>query len=276
MRGKLYLVMIMFAGASQTYAQGTQITWDQLGRIYADARFQLMYQAYIQANGEYVHPFGFSRLTVDSDSLLNWIAKTMRIYDSASVSKPFRGEIHAWELVSMDDREDWLLQFGDVHWSYMGNNFFTPMDTAATPEIRAHLESYFGTPTQTTTETRQGNPTPVDEDGQFEYWLVVNDSIPMIVMDVGGPFDRGIIVATDHQFRSLLYRMRQSLLTPVMRRTDPVPYVDYYYSPIEEKWYLTGYNGAEYFTHQIKRPNLKIGRPVQDISQGEQTNKSDA
>ncbi|MCY4159342.1 MAG: hypothetical protein OXF48_06995 [Bacteroidetes bacterium] len=269
------MILIIFICTSQAYAQSRRITWDQLGLVYADARFQLLYREYVDLNGEHVQPLGFSKFMVASDSLLDWIVVTMGLRENGSSLGPFQGEVHTWRLVSMEKRADWLAQYDSVQWSYLGNNFFTPLDTVATPEIRAHLQAYFGSPTQTATETKQGEPTPADENGQFEYWLAVNDSIPMMVMDVGGPFDRGIIVATDHQFRSLLYRMRQSLLATVMRRTDAVPYVDYYYSPIEERWYLTGYDGEEYFTHRIKQPDLKLGRPVQEIPQEQSSNKAD-
>ena len=51
-----------------------------------------------------------------------------------------------------------------------------------------------------------------------------------------------------------------------MRRIEPAPYVDYYYNYTTDKWYSTGYNGAEYFLNQIRRPNLTLGRPVQASS----------
>ena len=272
----LYAMLALFACSMQASAQGTRITWDQLGMVYADARSQLVYQAYVEENGEHVSPLGFSRFTVDSDSLLDWIAETMGLRDQGQEPKPFQGDIHAWTLTPMEDHADWQRQFEDVQWSYLGNNFFTPLDTLATPEIRAHLEAYFGPPTQTAAEVWQGDRNLAGQTSQFEYWLVVNDSIPMVIMDVGGPFDRGIIVVTDHRFRSFLYRMRQSLLTAAfMRSTKPVPYADYYYSPDTNAWYLTGHDGSEYFTRKIRRPDLRLGRPVQPLSQKQRLNETD-
>ncbi len=247
----------------QAHAQNGRIAWDEVGFVYAQEKFQRIYQAYIETYGEYVDPLEPARFPVASDSLFGWIREAMGMPVEASSSGPFQGEINAWTLVSIDGRADWLTRFGSVQWAYMGNNFFTLLDTVATPEIRARLEAYFGPPTQTAVETKQGDETPSDENGQFEYWFVVNDSIPMMIMDVRGPFDRGVIVATDQRFRSVLYRMRQSLLAIVMRRTEPAPYVDYYYNFVTDKWYSTGYDGAEYFLNQIRRPNLTLGRPIQ-------------
>ena len=268
MRRSTFVVLILFACVSHAYAQSRRITWDQLGLVYAEARSQMLYQAYIEANGEYVLPFGPSRSQVASDSLLDWIAVAMGLREKAP-PPAFRGEIHTWEIISLTDQPDGLVQFEDVRWSYLGNNFFTSMDTMDTSQIRARLEAYFGSPTQTVVEIKQEDHPPRDDYSQFEYWFVVNDSIPMIVMDVGGPFDRGVIVATDHQFRSLLYRMRRSLLGEAIRQSEPVPYVDYYYHGLAEKWYLTGFNGAEHFIREISEPNLKPGRPDQRLLQGQ-------
>ena len=254
-------ILMLLMLTLHTHAQNGRVAWDEVGFVYAQEKFQRTYRTYLETYGEYVSPLEPVRFPVASDSLFGWIRQAMGL--PASLSKPFQGEIDLWTLVSINGRTDWLTRFGDVQWAYLGSNFFTPLDTVATPEIRAHLESYFGPPTQTAVETKQGDATPSDENGQFEYWFVVNDSIPMMVMDVRGPFDRGIIVATDQQFRSFLYRMRQSLLAVAMRRTEPAPYVDYYYNFVTEKWYSTGYDGSEYFLNQIRRPNLTLGRPVQ-------------
>ena len=185
MRCSPFVVLILFVCVSHSYAQSSRITWDQLGLVYAEARSQMLYQAYIESNGEYVLPFGPSRSQVASDSLLDWIAETMGLREKAP-PPVFRGEIHTWDVISLADQPDGLVQYEDVRWSYLGNNFFTSMDTMDTSEIRAHFEAYFGSPTQTVVEIKQEDHPPRDDYSQFEYWFVVNDSIPMIVMDVGG------------------------------------------------------------------------------------------
>ncbi len=264
-----FLAVLVFSiFASHVYAQSNRITWDQLGLVYAEARSQMVYQTYIEANGEYVLPYGLTRSQVASDSLLDWIAQTMGLREKDPF-QGFEGEIHMWKLLTLADDSERIAQIEEVQWSYLGNNFFTSMDTVATPEIRAHLESYFGPPTQTVVEIKQEEQSLRNDYSQFEYWFLVNDSIPMIVMDVGGPFDRGVIVATDHQYRSLLYRMRHSLLSAALRESEPQSYMDYYYHRIAERWYLTGFDGTEYFNREIPAPNLKPGRPDQRSSPGE-------
>lgn len=252
----LCITLTMIPAASSVFAQ---ITWDQLGFIYAEERFHRTYQTYVETHGTYIPPMEPDRFPVASDSLLGW--------HKPSDSFAFQGEIHNWKLASPKDRTDWLRKFGTVQWAYLGNNFFTQLDTVMTPAIRARLQAHFGHPTQTAAEARQGDQPPTDEHSQFEYWLTVNDSIPMIIMDVLGPFDRGIIVATDHRFRHFLYRMRQTLLASATRRARPAPYIDYYYSQHTGEWYVTGYNGSRYFIQKIEPPDLDLGRPVQRISQ---------
>ncbi len=270
MRQSLSIILLMAAGLMQAHAQSTEMSWDELGRVYAGARAHLTYQTYIQENGAFVSSRDVSPLPVASDTLIHWIKKTMGILREDLDSIEFQGKIHTWSLTSMSGRSDWLERFEDTEWAYLGNNYFTSLDTVGTSKIRAHLEGVLGPPTQTVTETQQGDPTPSGGNSQFEYWLTVNDSIPMMVMDVQGPFDRGIIVATDHQFRSLLFLMRQSLLDLDMGRIKPVPYIDYYYHSHTEKWYLTGFNGTEYFIQKIDQPNFEFGRPIQRISQGQE------
>ena len=64
----------------------------------------------------------------------------------------------------------------------------TVVDQLPTSEIRSRLQAVFGDPTVTLDDfigmenVRPGNSV------QFEYWFVVNDSIPMIVLDIDGPF----------------------------------------------------------------------------------------
>jgi len=276
------------------YPQTKHIAWNELGKLYAHARFQLAYQAYIDQHGETIQPLEPSRFPVLSDTLIALGQKGLGSHDLGSNphdfngmffagadlgwllfgshdlgSNPhdFNGMVHSLSLASIDDRSKWISQFQDVQWAYLGSNFFTPLDTTSTSILRAHLQAYFGSPTQTAVETIQGDPTFGDGSGQFEYWIAVNDSIPVIVMDILGPFDRGIILATDHRFRANMLPLRQSLLRNAIRHTKPAAYVDYYYNQISEQWYRTGYDGKIYFTHQVDRPDFRLGRPVLTTSQ---------
>ncbi len=259
--------LIMLFCVPHMSAQNSRITWDQLGMVYVDAVFQRSYQAYVDHYGEHVPHLASDRIPVQSDTLIELGRKGLGL-TSSGLSQPFNGVVSSWQLVLVNDRSEWISRYQHTQWAYLGGNFFTFLDTMSTPVIRAHLQAYMGSPTHTATETHQGAPIIGDGRGQFEYWIVVNDSIPVIVMDVLGPFDRGIIIATDHQYRSLMFVLRQSLLAKAIRQTIPQPYVDYYYNQVIKQWYLTGFDGNEYFIRLIDPPNFELGRPIQGVSQG--------
>ena len=165
-------------------------------------------------------------------------------------------------------------KFADTEWSFLGSGrYFTIFDTTRTRELRARLQAQFGAPTQvladfnlTGSTSRFGNKAP-DDLVQFEYWFVVNDSIPVKVMDAGGPRDRGLIIATDARLRDRLFALRQALLKPL--RTDRrAPYVDYWQEDETRRWYRTGFDGARFFLERIPRWKLEPGRPEIDSDAG--------
>ena len=149
-------------------------------------------------------------------------------------------------------------RFSETRWSFLGaGRYFTPLDTTMTRDLRARMQAHFGDPTQTLGDFDLRKPR--DEYVQFEYWLVVNDSIPMVVTDAGGPRDRGLIVATDARYRNDLFLLRQSVLGPIMQ-AGRAPYVDYYYEEETRRWYRTGYDGEAYFMDRVYRSQMTPGR----------------
>jgi len=79
-------------------------------------------------------------------------------------------------------------------------------------------------------------------------------------MDVHGPYDRGLIVATDRRFRSELRAFRKALLAPILRTDEREPYVDYFYDTEIDTWYRTGYDGDDFFMESIRRSRIVPGR----------------
>ena len=155
--------------------------------------------------------------------------------------------------------EETLAPYVDYYYNYASRR--NPLDTVETKEIRARMQSRFGPPTRTLVELDYSRGLRREEYIQFEYWFILNDSIPMMVMDVNGPFEQGIVVAGDHRYRNILYTMRQSFLGRMMHEETLAPYVDYYYNYASRRWYRTGYDGQQFFTDPIGQPNLARGRP---------------
>lgn len=156
-------------------------------------------------------------------------------------------------------REWFQTKFEDVSWSFLGaGHHYTPFDTTHTRELRARLEAQFGAPTQTLGDfdLRKRRSEYV----QFEYWLVVNDSIPVVVMDAGGPYDRGIIMSSDQRYRNEMLSLRRAVLQAVIASDERAPYVDYFFDEEDGRWYRTGFDGEDYFVERVPRYRLVPGR----------------
>lgn len=169
-------------------------------------------------------------------------------------------------------------EYGDTDWSFLGaSTHLTFFDTTYTRELRARFQAQFGDPTQTLADLPD---TSRIGEAQFEYWFVVNDSIPVRVTDANGPRDRGLIVATDRRLRGRLPELRAALLQP-LRQPERAPYVDYYYDTTEDedrRWYRAGFDGQSFFLNRIPRSDIMTGRrpyvePVAPADSAESTSR---
>ena len=124
MQRSFCIILMLFMHTLQTHAQNGRVAWDEVGFVYAQEKFQRTYRTYLETYGEYVSPLEPVRFPVASDSLFGWIRQAMGMPDP-SLSRPFQGEIHAWTLASIDGRIDWLAQFGNVQWAYLGNGIIS-------------------------------------------------------------------------------------------------------------------------------------------------------
>ncbi len=152
--------------------------------------------------------------------------------------------------------------FPDPAWSFLGSNYRTALDTSATWRLRGALEARYGMPTLTLVEAdtvlQRGTAS------QFEYWLAVNDTIPLVVTDPNGPRGRGLVLATDARYRSLLPILRETLFAD-LAAARPASYADYFFDADNRAWYLTGYDPLGFVLKAIARPNYRTGgRPTLD------------
>jgi len=207
------------------------------------------------------------RLPTPSDTLrpsLQPVASAATEEDTASIAVE---SVHALRRL---ERGWFERRFAGTGWSFLGSGrYFTIFDTTKTRVLRARLQAQFGEPTQELADfdLRPPGTNPPDEYIQFEYWFVVNDSIPVKVMDAGGPRDRGLILVADQQVRDHLYSLRQALLRP-LHQPKRAPYVDYWYEQETGRWYRAGFDGTDYFLRRISRWQLEPGRPTIDSDAG--------
>lgn len=220
---------------------------------YLHARFLEQARKVLATHGPTVAPQAPARLPTSADSLLPPPPVPTAVEEEGGVQITERRVVRRLE-------QGWFEQeFGDTPWSFLGNSSsLSPLDTTFTRTLRAQLEAHFGPPTRTLAEMDLEEP--VEDNIQFEYWFVVNDTIPAIVMDVHGPYDRGLIIATDRRFRSELRAFRDALLAPLLDSAARKPYVDYFYDTDVAAWYRTGYDGVDYFIEPVPRHQIVSGR----------------
>ena len=165
-----------------------------------------------------------------------------------------------WAKVEPDAQGAFLARYREVFWRASDPRRLA-LDTTATPLIRGRLQGIFGRPTRNADALRQVGYTG-NEFVQFEYWFVVNDSIPVLLLDLDGPFGRGLLLAGSEEFADVLPVLKANLSDRLFAATGPDPFVDYYHSFERRQWYRTGYNGTEFFTVPIRAPGWVQSRAV--------------
>lgn len=165
------------------------------------------------------------------------------------------------DVVSKLERPVFRRRFADVSWAFHQGRTYEPLDTTRTWDLRARLEAHFGPPTQTLAEIDSVESLPAEAIVQFEYWIVINDSIPVLVLDVNGPLDRGLVFATDARFRDRLLTLRTAVLERLVTNGRRAAYADYWFRKGRGEWSVTGFDGASFFDRRIARPDPVSGRP---------------
>lgn len=258
------------AAAQPTQAWPVQVRQGRtLIETYRAARLQRLADAYLARYGGPLAPMPAEELQAATPEVQAWLARIRPpVLEPVLEDAGPRITVEDWQLMKRLERPYFDARFGDVEWAYLGSNYRTPIDTIRTQELRARLQATFGDPTQTLAELDAEEFAALREFIQFEYWFVLNDSIPLKVMDVNGPLERGVVVATDHRYREILFDLRAAFLQRVALSTELAPYVDYYYNPAVGAWYRSGYEDGRFFLDMIPRPKLWRGRPRLDSAGG--------
>lgn len=155
--------------------------------------------------------------------------------------------------VERSERAQFQQRFADVKWTGQGFNY-NKLDRIPAIEIRAALQGLYGDPTQTVEDI-------IEKDGylrdgksiQFEYWFIVDGYIPMMVLDLEGPFANGLVYVGASQFVDLMPQIKRTL-TKEIDETSPKEYIDYFFSPERQQWYKVSYQGGKYSKEEIKQP----------------------
>ncbi|SMO51750.1 hypothetical protein [Fodinibius sediminis] len=153
------------------------------------------------------------------------------------------------------DRHSWFMsQFGDVKWTGQGFYDKTEIDGRQTNEIRARLQEVYGDPTKTIEDLIKLEDFRPAQAIQFEYWFVIDDSIPMMVLDIDGPFGRGLVYAGASEYIDLMPQIKRYFSQEIMAVNDLPTYQDYYYSPERRQWFNVTHEDGSYRTTKISSP----------------------
>lgn len=156
--------------------------------------------------------------------------------------------------VSHAQRAGFLKKFSDIKWTGQGLYNNDPIDALPTAEIRARLQTKFGSPTQTVGDLVHKKNFRPAEYIEFEYWFVADDSIPLMVLDVDGPFEKGLTYAGASRYIDLMPEIKRTFSKDLMNVKKLSPYTDYFYSPERDQWFLVKYKDGKFSHKKIPQP----------------------
>jgi hypothetical protein len=156
--------------------------------------------------------------------------------------------------VTNAERAAFQRRFGNMVMTGEGFQGNTVVDNLPTTEIRARLQKAFGDPTVRLddfigrSDVRPGNSI------QFEYWFIVNDQIPMMVLDIDGPFTVGLVYAGSVNFVDMMPEIKRTFSRMLMNVSSMGEFQDVFYSPERNEWFNVEYQNGTYKTDKITRP----------------------
>lgn len=188
--------------------------------------------------------------------LLNSLLLTALLLTVLSVSGYAQFEKPDIEKIS-NERASWFMdKYEDIKWTGAGFYDDTELDGRQTNEIRARLQKAYGDPTKTIGDLINSKDFRPAQAIQFEYWFVIDDTIPMMVLDIDGPFGRGLVYAGASKYIDLMPQIKRVFSKEIMKpnRDSLSAYQDYYYSPERGQWFNVKHNDGKFRTVRISSP----------------------
>lgn len=160
------------------------------------------------------------------------------------------------EKVDRSDRTVFQERFEDINWTGQGLYNPTTIDRIPTIELRSRLQAVFGDPTQRIEDLINTENYRPGKAVQFEYWFVIDDEIPMMILDLDGPFEDGLVYVGASRYIDLMPQIKRTFTRMLMDEGDSLAsYSDYFYSPERDQWYEVRYNDGEFGREMIDRPS---------------------
>ncbi len=163
-------------------------------------------------------------------------------------------EVPEFEKIG-DEKIVWFSQnFAGIEWTGQGLYNKTSIDDIQTNKLRSRLQAAFGSPTKNIEDLIDEPDFRPGKAIQFEYWFVVNDSIPLMLLDIDGPFGRGLVYVGASRYIDLMPQIKRTLSRKLMNVDSLAYYQDYFYSPEREQWFNVRYENDSFSTERIISP----------------------
>lgn len=263
----LFPLLLIVAALVASEARAQRVTMmtpvEALGRRYQAARERALAEELIRRFGPMRTPAPPVRLPL-SDSTLEARMRALDYAEVPIVVEPLPPPFTVTTVTKVPrfGLPSFQARFGEVPWSFAGNPFERAADTVRTYRLRGALESRYGSPTRTVGDLGGNARLDVSTAFQFEYWFVVNDSLPVLVTDVGGPRERGLVVATHARLREWLPAVRAWMMDD-LAAAPTVPYADYHYTAATRSWSIVGLDGGRFVERPISPPDFRTAsRPL--------------
>lgn len=161
-----------------------------------------------------------------------------------------------FQKVENADAASFDKRFDGMIWTAQGfNRQASVVDNLPTTELRARLQQVYGAPTKTVADLINEKKFGRSEGAtiQFEYRFVVNDSIPVMLLDINGPFGQGLVWVGGNRWVDRMAQIKRDLSDEIMSAKSLAEFEDFFYSPEREKWYSVRLKSGEFKTEELKK-----------------------
>jgi len=158
--------------------------------------------------------------------------------------------------VEHSERAQFEERFADINWTGQGLYNPTTIDRIPTVEIRSRLQAVFGDPTQTIDDLINSKNFRPAKAVQFEYWFIIDDEMPLMILDLDGPFENGLVYVGASRYIDMMPQVKRVLNRMLMNESEDLEsFSDYFYSPERDQWYLVEYKDGDFSHEAITRPS---------------------
>lgn len=166
--------------------------------------------------------------------------------------------------VDKKDLPAFMRKYNTENLTGRGMHLHETIDNVPTMELRARLEALYGGPTKNVLDLMAEPDFREGKYVQFEYWFEINGSMPMVILDVSGPFASGLVYGGLPKFVDMMPEVKREFSKALMGVTQLAEYTDYYYAlderdkakkqAIPNGWYVVQYKNGTFSYEKITAP----------------------